>query len=101
MKLKRGENPCPYFGEMTSDENGKVDMPPKMRMIGIAPLDVKNNVLKLSNVDKYSYKEIDGKVYRISANGLEYPPITKEQFEEIEKSHKEYYGKPKEDEMEH
>lgn len=99
MKLKREENPCPYFGEMRADERGKVEMPPKMRMTGIAPLDVNNNILTLGGVDKYVFKEIDGKVYRVNDKGLEYPPVSKEQFEAIKKLHKEYRGH--EEEMEH
>ena len=95
------DNPCPYSGAMKADEKGRVTIPPKKYTIGVAPLDVRNNTMKLAKVDKYSYKEIDGKVYRISESGIEYPPITKVQFEEIKRLHEEYFGKEKDDGMEH
>ena len=96
-KLKKGDNPCPYVGEMVPSEKGKVNIPPQKSIITVAPLDVKNNQMKLTGVEKYSFKEIDVKVYRIGENGLEYPPISKEKFEELKKLHKEFLGQ-KEDE---
>ncbi len=89
-KLRKGDNPCPYIGEMQPDEKGKVTIPPQKYTIAVAPLDVENNGMTLTGVDKYTFKEIDGKVYRISEKGIEYPPISKEQFEEIKKLHQEY-----------
>lgn len=91
-KLKKGDNPCPYVGEMVPEEKGKVTIPPGKYTITVAPLDVKNNLMHLTGVDKYSFKEIDGQVYRISESGVEYPPISKEQFEELKKLHKEYFS---------
>ncbi len=100
-KLRSGDNPCPYMGAMKADEKGRVTIPPKKYTIGVAPFDVRNDVMKLPKVDKYSYKEINGKVYRVSEKGIEYPPITKAQFEEIKRAHEEFFGKDKEDGMEH
>lgn len=94
-KLKKGDNPCPYIGEMVPDEKGKVTIPPEKYTIAVAPLDVKNNGMKLTGVDKYTFKEIDGKIYRISERGIEYPPISKEQYEELKKLHKEYFSENK------
>ncbi len=91
-KSRKENNPCPYVGEMKPDEKGKVTIPPQKYTIGVAPLDVKNNGMKLTGVDKYTFKEIDGKVYRISEKGIEYPPISKEQFEQIKKLHKENFS---------
>lgn len=97
-KLGKGDNPCPHVGEMISSEKGEVTIPPKKSIITVAPLDVRNNLMKLTGVEKYSFKEIDGKIYRIGENGLEYPPISKEKFEELKKLHKEFFaGKEDED----
>ncbi len=93
MKLERGENPCPFGGPMKTNEEGQVSMPPDKSKALVAPLDVRNNIMKLSKVEKYSYKEIDGKVYRISENGVEYPPIDKKKFEAIKKLHEATFGK--------
>lgn len=99
--VEREDNPCPYIGAMKADEKGKVTIPPKSYTVAVAPLDVKNNLMKLSNVDKYSYKEIDGQVYRVQNGVVIGPPVSKEQFEEIEKLHKEYFYNQKDDGMEH
>lgn len=104
-KLGRGDNPCPYIiASMKMKEDGKT-LPPKEYEynVGIAPLDVRNNVMTLSKVDNYSYKEIDGEVYRVhNKSGKVYgPPITKAQFEELQRLHEENFGKDKEDGMEH
>lgn len=88
-KLKKGDNPCPYVGEMRPDEKGKVTIPPEKYTVAVAPLDVRNNLMKLTGVETYSFKEINGKVYRISEKGIEYPPISKEQFETLRKQHEE------------
>lgn len=96
-KLKKGDNPCPFVGEMVPSEKGKVTIPPQKSIITVAPLDVRNNLMKLTGVEKYSFKEIDGKIYRIGENGIEYPPISKEKLEELKKSHKEL-SEQKEDE---
>lgn len=93
MKLERGENPCPYIGAMKADEKGKITIPPKNAIIAVAPLDVRNNVMKLSNVDKYSYKEIDGEVYRVQNGVVIGPPVSKKQFETIKKLHEATFGK--------
>lgn len=102
-KLRSGDNPCPHMEFMKSDGKGKVQVAKGEFAIGIAPLDLRNpaNIMKLPKVDKYSYKEINGKVYRISEKGLEYPPITKAQFEEIKRAQEEYSRKDKENEMEY
>ncbi len=104
-KLRSGDNPCPYaIASMKMKENGKT-IPPKEDEyeVGVAPLDVRNNVMKLPKVDKYSFKEIDGEVYRVhNESGKVYgPPITKAQFEELRRAHEETFGKDKDDEMEH
>lgn len=97
-KLKKGENPTLFGVEMVPDEKERIDIPPKKYTIGVSPLDVNNNLMKLTGVESYSFKEIDGKVYRIGKNGIEYPPISKKQFEEIKKMHKEYFDNQKDDE---
>ena len=103
IRLKIEEdNPCPYISAMKADERGKVTIPPKSYTVAVGPLDVKNNLMKLSKVEKYSYKEIDGQVYRVQNGVLIGPPVSKDQFEEIKKLHKEYYNDQKEDNgMEH
>ena len=92
-KLKKGDNPTLFGGRMMPDEKGKVDLPPEKSISGVSPIDVRNNTMKLTSVEKYSFKEINGKVYRIGKNGIEYPPISKKQFEEIKKLHKEFFDK--------
>lgn len=96
-KLKKGDNPCAYIANMIPDEKGKLTIPPEKYAITVGPLDVKSNLMKLTGVEKYSYKEIDGKVYRIGRNGIEYPPISKRQYEEIKKLQKEYFEDSRDD----
>ncbi len=91
-KSKKGNNPAPYIAEV-KPENEQLRIPPDKYAIAVAPLDVTKNPMKLTGVDTYTFKEMpDGMVYRISKSGVEYPPITKEQFEEIKKLHEQYLG---------
>ena len=98
---KNKEYSYPVMGMVATDEKGEVTLPHKKSKDGKGLLMVLEEPMKLPKVDKYSYKEINGKVYRVGEKGIEYPPITKAQFEEIKRLHEEYFGKDKEDGMEH
>lgn len=90
--LNKQDNPTIHGAQIVPTEK-EIEIPPKKYTIGIGPVDVENNLMRLTGVEKYSFKEINGKIYRIGKNGVEYPPVTKEQYEEIKKAHEEYFGK--------
>ncbi len=87
-KLEKGDNPCPHVSDIISDEKGKVMIPPEKYTITVSPSDVESNSMKLTTAENFSFKEIDGKIYRIGKSGIEYPPISREEFDRIKKSRK-------------
>lgn len=96
---KNEEYSYPVMGMVETDEKGEVTLPPEKSKDGKELLKVLEDPIKLPKVDKYSFKEIDGKIYRVSEKGIEYPPITKEQYEEIRRKNEKETDK--EDGMEH
>ena len=96
-KLNEGENPCPYMGTIIPNEKGEIEIPDDSYKIAVGPVDVKNNLLTLSKVDKYSYKKSGDKVYRIGDKGIEYPSMSIEKFEKLQQLHEEYFGKEQDD----
>ena len=96
-KLEREENPCPYMGSVIQNENGQIEIPNDSYKIAVGPLDVKNNIMRLSKVENFSYKEVDGKIYRIGENGVKYIPISRKKFEKEQKLHEEYLGNEEDD----
>lgn len=96
-ELKKGDNPCPYIADMIPDEKGRVTIPPEKYTIAVGPLDVRNNQIKLTGSNKYSFKEIDGQVYRVQNGVVIGPPINKEKFEAIRKLHEEFIGSKDDD----
>ena len=86
-------NPGPFVVAITTDTKGKVTVQPNYT-IAIAPKDVGNNLMHLTGVEKYSFTEYNGKIYRVTEQGKVIgPPIKKEKFEKIKKVHEEYLEK--------
>lgn len=73
---------------MQADEKG-VTIPPNEYTTVTGPIDLKNGLIKLTGTKNHTFKEIDGKIYRIDENGVQYPPISKQEFEKIQKIHEE------------
>ena len=46
-KLEMGDNPTIYGGQTVPDEKGRVEIPPERSIEGIAPTDVKGNLMKI------------------------------------------------------
>ena len=53
---------------------------------------VLNDSLELCRVGKYRFVEKDGMVYRIGENGVEFPPISRKEFNKIAKAREEAFG---------
>lgn len=93
MKLERGENPCPFGGPITTNEKGQVTMPPDKSKALVGPVDVRKDQMTLSKVKDYTFKEINGEIYRIGKDGVKYTAISKERFEALQKLAEKYFGK--------
>lgn len=79
-KLEIGDNPTIYGGQTIPDERGKVKIPPERSVEGIAPTDVKENPMNIQIETSYKFIKKDGKIYRVGKNGIEYPPISEEEY---------------------
>ena len=88
-KLEMGDNPTIYGGQTVPDEKGRVEIPPEKSVEGIAPADVKENPMKIQIETSYKFIETDGKIYRVGKNGIEYPPISREEYKRIQKEREE------------
>ena len=90
--MSNGNSPCPYVVSFEVDEKGK--MKPDQYKIAIDKKDVKDNLMNLTGVEKYSFTEYNGKIYRVTEQGKVIgQPIKKEKFEKIKKVHEEYLEK--------
>ena len=88
-KLEMGDNPTIYGGQTVPDEKGRVEIPPEKSVEGIAPADVKENPMKIQIETSYKFIKKDGKIYRVGENGIEYPPISEEEYKRIQKEREE------------
>ena len=88
-KLEMGDNPTIYGGQTVPDEKGRVEIPPEKSVEGIAPADVKENPMKIQIETSYKFIKKDGKIYRGGKNGIEYPPISEEEYKRIQKEREE------------
>ena len=88
-KLEMGDNPTIYGGQTIPDEKGRVEIPPERSVEGIAPTDVKENPMKIQIETSYKFIKKDGKIYRVGKKGIEYPPISEEEYKRIQKERKE------------
>lgn len=88
-KLEMGDNPTIYGGQTVPDEKGRVEIPPEKSVEGIAPADVKENPMKIQIETSYKFIKKDGKIYRVGKNGIEYPPISEEEYKRIQKEREE------------
>ena len=88
-KLEMGDNPTIYGGQTVPDEKGRVEIPPEKSVEGIAPADVKENLMKIQIETSYKFIKKDGKIYRVGENGIEYPPISEEEYKRIQKEREE------------
>ena len=88
-KLEIGDNPTIYGGQTVPDEKGRVEIPPEKSVEGIAPADVKENPMKIQIETSYKFIKKDGKIYRVGKNGIEYPPISEEEYKRIQKEREE------------
>ena len=88
-KLEMGDNPTIYGGQTVPDEKGRVEIPPEKSVEGIAPTDVKENPMKIQIETSYKFIKKDGKIYRVGKNGIEYPPISEEEYKRIQKEREE------------
>ena len=84
-----GDNPTIYGGQTVPDEKGRVEIPPEKSVEGIAPADVKENPMKIQIETSYKFIKKDGKIYRVGKNGIEYPPISEEEYKRIQKEREE------------
>ena len=84
-KLEIGDNPTIYGGQTIPDERGRVEIPPERSVEGIAPTDVKENPMNIQIETSYKFIKKDGKIYRVGENGIEYPPISEEEYNRIQK----------------
>ena len=88
-------DPCPVVAAITTNKEGKVIIQPGYT-ITIAPTDVENNLMHLTGVEKYSFIEHSGKIYRVTEQGkLIGPPIEKEKFEKLKRLHEERFDREK------
>ena len=99
-KLEMGDNPTIYGGQTVPDEKGRVEIPPEKSVEGIAPADVKENPMKIQIETSYKFIKKDGKIYRVGENGIEYPPISEEEYKRIQKEREES-REDRDDEMTH
>ena len=89
------DTPCPFVGVINTNTRGKVTVQPSYT-VTIAPLDVEKNLMHLTGIEKYSFVEHSGKIYRVTEQGkLIGPPIEKEKFEKMKKMHKERLDREK------
>ena len=88
-KLEMGDNPTIYGGQTIPDEKGRVEIPPERSVEGIAPTDVKENPMKIQIETSYKFIKKYGKIYRVGKKGIEYPPISEEEYNRIQKSREE------------
>ena len=88
-KLEMGDNPTIYGGQTVPDEKGRVEIPPEKSVEGIPPTDVKENPMKIQIETSYKFIKKDGKIYRVGKNGIEYPPISEEEYKRIQKEREE------------
>ena len=84
-KLEIGDNPTIYGGQTIPDERGRVEIPPERSVEGIAPTDVKENPMNIQIETSYKFIKKDGKIYRVGKKGIEYPPISEEEYNRIQK----------------
>ena len=84
-KLEIGDNPTIYGGQTVPDEKGKVEIPPEKSVEGIAPTDVQRNPMKIQIETSYQFIRKNGKIYRVGKKGIEYPPISEEEYNRIQK----------------
>lgn len=84
-KLEMGDNPTIYGGQTVPDEKGRVEIPPERSVEGIAPTDVKENSMNIQIETSYQFIRRNGKIYRVGRNGIEYPPISEEDYNRIQK----------------
>ena len=84
-KLEIGDNPTIYGGQTVPDEKGKVEIPPERSVEGIAPTDVQRNPMKIQIETSYQFIRKNGKIYRVGKKGIEYPPISEEEYNRIQK----------------
>ena len=88
-KLEIGDNPTIYGGQTIPDERGRVEIPPERSVEGIAPTDVKENPMNIQIETSYKFIKKDGKIYRVGKKGIEYPPISEEEYKRIQKEREE------------
>ena len=88
-KLEIGDKPTIYGGQTVKDEKGRVEIPPERSVEGIAPTDVKGNPMKIQIETSYKFIKKNGKIYRVGKNGIEYPPISEEEYNRIKKERQE------------
>lgn len=100
-RLKKGDNPTIYGAQVRFNEKEKsIEIPPKKSTIGIAPSDVEQEPMKLTSANSYTFKEMNGKVYRVSDKEIEYPPMTKERYNTLQQERKQSSGRKTEDNRE-
>lgn len=82
------DNPAIYATQMEANEKGQVEVPPQKYSVIMGKDSIEPMVL--THIGKYDFvKGKDGKIYRKGENGIEYPPISKEDYDKIVKARKE------------
>lgn len=82
------ENPAPFYviAVPQRKKDDKIKYNDKNAGQGISAEDVSENGMLFNiEVGKFNFVEKDGQIYRVGENGIEYPPITREKFEKIQK----------------
>ena len=81
------ENLSPAVVILNTSERGELSTGDAKNELVI--YDVLKNGLEIGKVGNYRFVERNGKVYRIGENGVEFPPISKKEFEKMQKAREE------------
>lgn len=98
-KSRNKENPAPfYITAVPQKEKNGISCDKQKSGKGISAYDVDINGMPfVIEVGKYDFIERDGQIYRIGENGIEYPPISKDEFEKIKQKRNQKLSLKKQD----
>lgn len=85
--MKKDEhNCCVDLTEIIPTEK-ELEVPPRKFAVEMGTASIIDNGMVLTHIGKYDFvKKEDGQIYRVGDNGIEYPPLTQEQFNKLKKA---------------